>query len=165
MESFVNKETNRREFVKTAGLAGAGILFASTTSTLLTGCASITYVSQATRIPKDAYTIVNNYVDVELAKVPDLSSVGGSATIEDSDLDNYLLIVRASQDDYVIVSSECTHRGKALGYDHENSRFQCSSLGSSKFKLDGTIIEGPTEKPLKVYNSFISQGLLIIEVR
>ena len=165
MESFVNKETNRREFVKTAGLAGAGILFASTTSTLLTGCASITYVSQATRISKDAYLIVDNYVDVKLAQVSDLASVGGSATIEDPELENYLLIARTSQNEYVVVSSECTHRGKALGYDHENNRFQCSSLGSSKFRLDGTVIEGPAEKPLKVYNSFIAQDLLMIEIR
>lgn len=114
MESFVNKETNRREFVRTAGLAGAGIIFASTTSTLLTGCASITYVSQATRIPKDAYLIADNYVDVKLKQVPDLSSVGGSATIEDPELENYLLIARTSQNEYVVVSSEMHSSRKSL---------------------------------------------------
>lgn len=160
-----SNEPNRREFVKKVSMVSASVLLATSTSTLLTGCSTITYISQSPLIPKDAYSIAGDQLEIDLSKVPDLAFAGDSASIEDDSLLNFLLIAKTGKDNFVVVSSECTHRGKALRYKHDEGVFQCSSLGSSKFGLDGKVISGPADKPLKVFYTNLTGNKLIIEYR
>lgn len=130
----------------------------------LVACATFRYITQAPEIDSDAYSIEGNRVVVVLDKAPELAEVGGSVTIVDDNLPNYLIIARAEETDYVVASSQCSHRGMALGYDHDAKCFRCSSAGKSTFKLDGSVVKGPAEKPLKIYRSSLEQGLLIINL-
>jgi Rieske Fe-S protein len=164
MNREYSERLNRREFAAKAGYTGAAVLLLPAISSLLTGCATIAYVRQAHLVPKDAYDQVGSLVEVDLGKVPQLLSVGGSATIEDNNLAHRLLIVRATESRFIAVSCECTHRGRALGYEHEDGIFKCSSIGGSKFGLDGKVLSGPADANLKVFETEFTEGILKIRV-
>lgn len=80
-------------------------------------------------------------MEVILDKVPELAKIGGAVTIVDEDLPNYLIIAQVEENEYVVASSQCTHRGMALAYDHQAKRFRCSSGGGSEFRLDGSVVK------------------------
>ena len=149
----------RREFLTAIAMRSATVFFWGG----LIGCATFKYVNQTATITSDVYSIEKgNVVKVLLDKVPELAKVGGSVTIIDSNLPDFLILARVSENDYVAASSKCTHRGKALAYYHDEKRFKCSALGKSGFELDGSKVSGPGKKPLKIYRSSLEKGLLII---
>jgi cytochrome b6-f complex iron-sulfur subunit len=130
----------------------------------LAACSMLQYTSQEPEIGADAYTIKGETVEITLTKVPSLSQVGGTATIVDEKLPNYLIIVQPEAGEYVAASSRCTHRGMALSYKHETKEFQCSSGGGSKYKLDGSVTKGPAEEPLIICPVSLEGGILIIDI-
>lgn len=150
-------EMTRREFVKAAGLLVCAAVIGFTA--LTAGCGYRT----APVIRADAYSVEGNTVSVILGKVPELSTVGGSASIVDDSEQIYLIIAKTAEDSFVVASNSCTHRGKALGYDHETGLFICAS-GKSEFGLDGIVVRGPAEKSLRIYNWDLEEGGLIIDL-
>lgn len=140
-------------------LTALGLLLIS-----LAACSALQYTSQEPEIGADAYTIKGETVEVTLAEVPSLSQVGGAATIVDDALPSYLIIVQPEAGEFVVASSRCTHRGMALGYQHETKEFQCSSGGGSKYNLDGSVAKGPAQEQLKIYPVSIEGGVLIIDI-
>jgi len=145
-----------------ARIYACGIIFVMI---LISSCSTFKYMNQAPEVPASAYTIGNDeIIRIDLNKVKSLSEVGGSALLIDENLTNFLLIAHTAKDDYIVASSHCTHRGMALGYNHEQKTFRCSSLGHAKFKLDGTVISGPAKKPLKIYVSNVANDTLAIDL-
>lgn len=131
----------------------------------LAGCATISYRTQEAPVASDVYAIQpDGSISLELANVPSLEVVGGAATIEDDRLPNSIIIVRPSGDQYVAASSHCTHRQKALVYDHESQVFRCSAIGKSEFGLDGAVLSGPASNPLRIYATDIGSGILVIRI-
>lgn len=108
-----------------------------------------------------AYYIEGGKVSVMLEKVPELSRVGGSAAIVNDSEQVYLVIARTAENEYVVASSQCTHRGRPLVYDHKAKIFRCASR-KSVYRLDGSIEKGPTDIPLSTYKSRLHQGRLTI---
>ena len=115
------------------------------------------------QISTDAYFIEDNMVCVMLGQVPELSCEGSSAAIVNDSRQIYLTIARTAADNYVAASSQCTHRNKPLVYDHESRLFRCASRKSA-YKLDGSIVKGPVEMPLKTYRTHLQNGHLIIDI-
>lgn len=131
----------------------------------LWGCATFKYVPQEQQIPRAAYAIEDGEVIVvDLARVPVLQTVGQAATIVDERLSRHLLIAHPAADEYVVVAAHCTHRDRALSYQHETGQFRCSSLGHSTFALDGTPTGGPAKKPLQVFRASVEAGQLRIQL-
>jgi len=147
----------RRQFLEAAGLLVCGVAIGS--APLLAGCGRQT----APVIGTDAYNVEGNLVTVMLAKVPELATVGGSASITRDSPQVYLVVARTTEDGFVIVSNRCPHKGKAVGYDHEAGHFVCAS-GKSEFRQDGTVIRGPAERPLRTYNWHVEEGRLLIDL-
>jgi cytochrome b6-f complex iron-sulfur subunit len=60
-----------------------------------------------------------------------------------------LLIVRDPADaaKLIAVNSTCTHKGCAVDWSSASKEFTCACHGS-KFKLDGSVVTGPADKPL-----------------
>lgn len=150
-------EISRREFLKAAGVVVGGIAIGSTA--LLGGCGYPT----APDISTSAYQRDGDRLSLMLDKAVNLSEVGGSAAIRNDSDGSSLVIARTRKDEYVVASNECTHREKPLGYDHEAELFICAS-GKSKFRPDGAVVEGPAEKPLRMYKWHLEQGFLIIDL-
>lgn len=143
-------------------LRAAGLLVCSAVigaAALFAGCDYPT----APPIDVGAYSVEGNLATVILERVPQLSGVGGSASIADDNDGVYLVIARTGKDSFAIVSNACTHQGKPLGYDPETGLFVCAS-GKSEFRPDGTVVRGPAEQPLKVYHWRLERSSLIIEM-
>ena len=54
---------------------------------------------------------------------------------------------------FVAASIKCTHRGVEVEYQPGEKRFECASLGSSTYGLDGANLGGMAKTPLKVYSA------------
>jgi Rieske Fe-S protein len=137
------------------------IIVAVNFSTIL---ATFSYVSQETELAESDYSVNSNELTIILSDIPDLASVGGAVTIVDASLPSYILIARVNTDGYLVVSSECTHRGHALDYIHEDSIIKCSSLGGETFDLEGNYINGPSSEDLPTYDFYLDSGMLIIDL-
>jgi len=138
---------------------------AVTIALLLGACAALRYTPQETVLEPQVYALTDSLcVIVDLARVPDLARVGGAATIVDERLPRNLLIARPEAARYVVVSSHCTHMGRALSYEHGQRHFRCSSLGHSHFHLDGSVVSGPAAQPLMVYRSAVVGGELHVDM-
>jgi cytochrome b6-f complex iron-sulfur subunit len=151
-------EITRREFLKIVGLLAGSAAIGSTT--FLAGCGYPT----APEIQADAYLLEGNTVTVMLAKVPQLSQVGGAAAIRNDGDKVHVIIARTGEDRFATALNQCPHREKPLGYDHQAGHFICSS-GKSKFKTDGSIVKGPAEQPLPIYKWRLQQSRLIIDLQ
>ena len=81
---------------------------------------------------------------VMLEKVPELSMVGGYAAIVNDVEQIYLIVVRTDEHEYVLASSQCTHRNKPLVYEHDVRLIRCASKKAA-YRLDGSILKGPAE--------------------
>ena len=150
-------EITRREFLKVTGLLAGSVAIGS--MPFLSGCGYPT----APEIDTDAYSLDGNTVSVMLEKVPDLSRVGGSAAIVDDRAKFNLIIAMTGEDRFVVALNECPHREKPLGYDHKAGRFICAS-GRSEFRLDGSVVTGPAENPLPLYQGRLEQDRLLIDL-
>ncbi len=153
----VSEGISRREFLKATSFLVGGLAIGSTT--FLAGCG----FPAAPKIDVNAYSIEEDKVIVNLDRVPELSKVGGSASIMHDDERISVIVARFADSDYVVASNQCTHRERPMGYDNENRQLVCSS-GKSKFMLDGSIVRGPAEQPLRIYRWSLNQDNLIIDL-
>ncbi len=151
-------EITRREFLKVATLLAGSLAIGSTP--FLAGCG----LSTAPEIDTDAYSLDEKTVTVMLEKVPQLSQAGGSAAIVNDRDHIHLIIVRTADDRFVVALNQCPHREKPLGFDRNGEHFVCAS-GKSKFRLDGSIVTGPAENPLPIYQSRLERNRLTIDLR
>lgn len=144
------EEQNRREF-----LGKSAVLVIGTTTCLcgLGGCATFTKIGKTPPIPEDAYSLDAeiNRVEVDLSKVPQLAEPGGSVKIRAAALPDPLIIARTAEETYVVASITCPHRGVEVEYQPEAGEFECASLGSSRFALDGSLEDGQAKEPLRVF--------------
>jgi len=160
---FFSREITRRKFMSDSTLIVAG---ACACASGIAGCATITGVGNTPEIDPEAYEIVNSTtIEVDLSLATQLSEVGGSGKIlstDENDLADSIIIARTGEDSYVAAQLGCTHRGVELEYKHEDERFQCASIGSSQFYLDGANDSGPAPDPLQPYSAESLENILTI---
>lgn len=126
--------------------------------------ATFTYVNQAPELEADEYAVSGGMLSINLSEIDDLVEAGGAVTIVDDSLPSYILIAKVGENDYRVVSSECPHRGHAIGYIHEDSIFRCSSLGGESFDVDGNYRSGFVEENLTSYSFTVEDGIMIIDL-
>lgn len=155
------KNLTRREFlVGSAATALAGVCMCG-----VGGCATITKVGKTPQIAPDTYSIEEGHtLRLALGQVTQLTEVGGSGKIIDPRLLDPLIIARVAEEEYAATSIKCTHRGVEVEYQQDKRIFECASLGSSEFALDGSRLRGPAKKPLKAYRVSLVESELIIEL-
>ena len=154
-------DIDRRDFIKNGA---ATVAVTSACLCGLNGCATYTGISKTPAANPDSITFDGSVLTVNLASEPALRQVGGAVKVRNSDLPDELIIARVEEDRFVIASLLCTHRGVELEYDHENTRFQCPSLGSSVFALNGANVSGMARKPLRSYEAVLESNILTIRV-
>ncbi|HNX35224.1 MAG TPA: hypothetical protein PKM57_11390 [Kiritimatiellia bacterium] len=143
------KKMTRRGVVAALGAAGAGTCVCG----LNGGCATFTKKGKTPAIDTAAYVIEGRTINVELAKVPPLATVGGSVKVIDPRLPTPIIIARKGEADYAVVSLLCPHRSVEVEYQHEQQHFRCASLGHSKFGTDGALQKGLADKGLTRYEA------------
>ena len=154
-------KVDRRDFIK-KGVATVAITSGCLCG--LSGCATYTGVSDTPAADPKSVERDGATITVNLASEPALREVGGAVKILDADLPDGLIIARVEASRFEVVSLLCTHRGVELEYDRERSRFQCPSLGSSVFALDGARVSGPARRPLMAYDAVLDGDILTIRL-
>jgi len=152
---------DRRQFV-TKSAAAVTVTFACLCG--LSGCAAYSKVSDTPTANPDSVTIDGSVVTVDLATEPTLRAVGGAIKVRHANIPDGIIIAHVEDSRYEVVSLLCTHRGVELEYDHQRTRFQCPSLGSSVFTLDGANVSGPARGPLQQYEAFLEGDILTIRL-
>ncbi len=139
--SATPKTMDRKEFMKHVGMSVGGILLLN----CLQACTE-------TEIP-DPMTGTNTGIDFTLdLNVAANSSLnnGGGAVVNAANR----VIVARSQDKstFFAVQSNCTHQGTTVVFQGNNNVFFCPNH-SSRFNIDGSVVNGPATSPLKRYKT------------
>lgn len=122
---------DRRAFVATCALAGAGFV--------LTGC-----VSMVTHpVP-----VSGGRVRLALAAYPELAKPDGAVRILPSAATEPIYVLATGTGEYRAVSPICTHRGCTV--DVQGARLVCPCHGST-YDREGAVLRGPAERALTTY--------------
>jgi nitrite reductase/ring-hydroxylating ferredoxin subunit len=134
----------RRDFLK----AGGGVLICTCAGVGASGCTMISGKSEMPSVPPDALRVSDHKLVIDLARVPALAVVGGSARLLPAGSDRKVCIVRSGDNQFKAFINRCTHRGKELEYRHDEKKLRCVSFGHSEFDLEGRKLGGPAKGDL-----------------
>lgn len=159
-------KTNRRSFIKTAGIiagstciAGAGFC----------SCSMMDSVSNTPSIPASAIHVDENKLTIILDAANGLKEIGGKGKLAvppDGDEQNLvkLIVVHPEKDSYMVFADKCTHGGRELNYKPNNRHLVCSSFGHSTYDLEGNVLSGPAPRKLSPFKSELKENQLIITI-
>jgi nitrite reductase/ring-hydroxylating ferredoxin subunit len=148
----IQRENNMVDIERRRFLTGTGkVIVGTACGCSLLSCKMISGVGDAPELPPSLYRIEDGELSIALDGIPELSGIGGSVKITTSRLSDPLIIARVSEREYVAASLRCTHWEREVEYLPEEKKFRCVSLGHSEFSTNGSLLKGPAEKPLRVY--------------
>jgi len=133
---------NRRSFLKQAGAV----------LPLVAGCAAAGTTLR--QVP-----VQNGKAFVSLADFPELSAVGGAAKLQIQGQRDPIFLVRTGESRYTALSSLCTHL--ACQVRKQAQTFRCPCHGST-YDLEGEVLRGPAQSPLKRFRTEVVEGGVII---
>ncbi|MBN1506798.1 MAG: Rieske 2Fe-2S domain-containing protein [Sedimentisphaerales bacterium] len=87
----------------------------------------------------------------------------GSLLVERDTAGDKIMVVHGSDGNLHAVGAACTHAGCTVAYDKEMGDLHCP-CHNSRFGLDGRVIKGPANKPLKTYGVRTEGGLVVISM-
>lgn len=136
---------DRRDFVRVGTVALA--------AALLPGCASL-----ITRpVPVDG-----GLVRLDLRQYPELTEPGGALRLLPDGWTDPLYVLTLRDGQFAALSPICTHLGCTVEMNGE--RLVCPCHGSA-YDREGTVLQGPAERPLRRFPSrTTAEGLLVIDV-
>jgi len=82
-------------------------------------------------------------IDLNDGNYSNLSSAGGYVV-------KSKVIIINTGDEFVALSSVCTHQGCQVGYDPSSGNLPCPCHGSL-YSISGSVLNGPAPDPLKKY--------------
>lgn len=74
--------------------------------------------------------------------------VGGVKTFNYPNADDPCILVRVATDQYVAYSQKCTHLSCAVYYEKEQNRLECPCHQGFFSIADGSVLQGPPQRPL-----------------
>jgi cytochrome b6-f complex iron-sulfur subunit len=94
---------------------------------------------------------------VKIADHPNLAKVGGFVLVEDTPAGD-LLIIRSSDAEYTSLSPVCPHK-QCKVHILNPTLIQCP-CHKSAYKIDGTLIHGPSKASLKKFVTRVDGGII-----
>ena len=89
-------------------------------------------------------------LSISLMDYPELTEVDGSALVSFPDQFVHLLVVCVAVQKWIAVWKICTHGSCDVEWDENRSAIRCP-CHNSFFDLDGHVLQGPAQRPLKSY--------------
>jgi cytochrome b6-f complex iron-sulfur subunit len=137
----------RKDFIEQVGLSAASILIFG----CMQGCSKSD--SPAPKPPTGTTNpppvkAIDFTINITNNPYTSLNTAGGFYV----DKTNNIIIARTLTDEFLAVSSLCTHQQVLLDFQASNNRFYCSGHGSL-FSTTGAVINGPAAAPLKQYKT------------
>ena len=74
------------------------------------------------------------------------------------------ILIASREGRYLVITSDCTHWGCTVGYNAGVNEWQCPCHGS-RFAVDGKVLEGPAEDPLKSAIATVEGDALLIDLK
>ena len=102
------------------------------------------------------------YVDITNENYSSLSEVGNFV----NDNDNYVLLLRKTEDDFKAFSNCCPHLGTSNRWSYSNGKFRCANHGNSYGTGTGFIANcssNTTSGNLKQYDVSLNQDILTVD--
>ena len=102
------------------------------------------------------------YVDITNDNFSSLLEVGNFV----NDTDNYVLLLRKTEEDIKAFSNCCPHLGTSNRWSYSNGKFRCANHGNSYGTGTGFVAEcgsSSTSGNLKQYNASLYQDILTID--
>jgi Rieske Fe-S protein len=112
----------------------------------------------------ESLTIDEDHLTIDLTKAVSLDEVGNAAWITDEGKGLKLIVVRAGKNEYCVLSRLCTHGGQTVSYNPKRRLLQCNNYNHSNFGLDGQVVKGPAETPLKSYPVTRVEDTLVVAI-
>lgn len=133
-----------------SGVRAFAVTFAASTNLLTLHLLSAPSCENGTFLP----SVVNGKVVLPFARLPMLSSIGGTWTGQPQGLSDKLIVIRIDEMTADALSAVCTHQGCTVNYSATNRNLRCP-CHSSTYDLGGTVLvpaPGATgQRPLKKY--------------
>lgn len=143
----------RKDFIEQVGLSSAAILIFG----CMQSCSKSSDMTSANNTGNNAGTgnagtnkPVDFTINISIAPYTSLSTKGGFYV----DSTRGIIIARTLNDQFLAVSSICTHQGSTITYQANANRFFCATHNSA-FNSSGAATEGPAKEsgPLKQYKA------------
>lgn len=148
MTSGTDKSTRRNFLTKFASVIVGSIPLFS----LVSGCA-------ATGLVAYRQVMTDRRAALKISDYPELKENGGAIELDIDTIPNPVVVVRASEKEFLALSPICTHLGCTVR--KEPSVFRCPCHGST-YALDGSVVRGPAEKSLWAYRTEFVDNKFII---
>jgi cytochrome b6-f complex iron-sulfur subunit len=137
----------RKDFIEQVGLSAASVL--------IFGCMQSCSKSDSTPTNPTGSNNTNKTIDftinISISPYNSLNTAGGFYV----DKTNNIIIARTLANEYIAVSSLCTHQQVTVDFQANNNRFYCSAHGSV-FGTTGAVLNGPANVALKQYKTSLT---------
>lgn len=128
------KRMNRRQFMRTIEQASVASLAPVVCAPFIgAACASVRYAQSS---------VERERIVVRRTEL----SAAGTALVETPDEQLPIFLRRVSDNEFVALSTKCTHRGCQV--EHTGTQMACPCHGSV-FSLEGQRLQGPADRPLQ----------------
>ena len=155
--------SSRREFlfntISTITIAG---ISGSLASILQSCAANPTGLNSYSGIKKIAASPVDNKIELIIDSANPLNLTGGILLLVYNNGDNGVLLQRISATEIKAITAVCTHDGCIIDlFSTEENNFGSPCHGS-RFNLNGGVVQGPADAPLKSFLTTFENNLLTI---
>jgi len=143
----------RKDFIEQVGLSAASILIFG----CMQGCSKSDSPAAPTPPPSNNNTTkaIDFTINITLNPYSSLNTAGGFYV----DKTNNIIIARTLTNEFIAVSSLCTHQQVTIDFEPSNNKFSCSAHGSV-FSTTGAVLNGPAASPLKQYKTTLTGNSL-----
>lgn len=148
----------RKDFIEKVGLSAASILvFGCMQACSKSGTTPAPYSNNNGPTTPTVPKTIDFTINLSIAPYNVLNNSGGFYV----DAANNIIIAKTLGNEFIAVSSICTHQNVTLEYQGANNRFYCSGHGSA-FTNAGAVSNGPAAQALKQYKTALSNNSLRI---
>lgn len=146
---------NRKDFIKTCGVALIGLPFASA---FLTSCESLYYASSSLSENKKSIVVpLSEFQNIKKNRTVERDFV----LIQTANQGFPICLYKTDRDKYTAALMKCTHRGCELNVG--GGIYSCPCHGS-EFDNNGIVIEGPADQNLKTFETSIKNESIYIHL-
>jgi len=166
----MSKNLSRRDFLKLTGATGTVLLLGSCSSDP-TGRTELTFFDRLLGRPltqpptiEQAWSYSDGKLTLELAKLPEIESLGSAVRVEGDVLPEPVLVVLGDDGNFYSFLNACTHAGRMIDPVAGSMTLECCSISKSTYDYEGKVISGPAEETLRSFPLSTDGNQLVIEV-
>lgn len=155
MSDIMQKRVSRRTLLRIGGCAGISVATCGVTGGIVATQTDmwdrIRGISHTPRLENpDAWAYSSPTLTLDLALIPELAEPSSAVQLDEDALPDPLLIVHGSDAEFYVFINKCPHGGRKIDLKSDG-KLLCTSISRSSFDYEGTVLDGPAEEPLTVY--------------